>query len=349
LHEFGAEPADGTNPSAELIDVNGTFYGTTVAGGNSCCAGTVFSISKRGQEKVLYRFASADNSDGYEPAARLIDVDRTLYGTTLGGGTTNSSGTVFSITLDGKEKVLHSFNFIGHGGSSPLAGLINVNGTLYGTTSGTYPYDNGTVFSITTHGKFKVIHIFGQGYDGASPQSALLDVNGTLYGTTTAGGQYGHGTVFSVTTAGQERVLHSFGASDNDGTNPSSDLIDVQGKFYGTTTTGGSSGNGTVFSITTDGTEKVVHSFSGKDGSQPVAGLIDVKGVLYGTTTMGGAKNRGTVFSVTRSGDEKVVHSFRAGGGENPRAALLDVDGVLYGTAYGVPSQRHGNVFSITP
>ena len=44
---------------------------------------------------------------------------------------------------------------------------------------------------------------------------------------------------------------------------------------------------GTVFSITTDGTEKVLYSFAGgsRDGSSPVAPLLNVKGTLYGTTS----------------------------------------------------------------
>jgi uncharacterized repeat protein (TIGR03803 family) len=57
-----------------------------------------------------------------------------LYGTTSLGGA-YGKGTVFSMSLTGSnEKVLHSF---GHGsdGATPLAGLIDVKGTLYGTTS----------------------------------------------------------------------------------------------------------------------------------------------------------------------------------------------------------------------
>jgi hypothetical protein len=38
------------------------------------------------------------------------------------------------MSLSGSEKVLHSFGY-GSDGATPLAGLIDVNGTLYGTTS----------------------------------------------------------------------------------------------------------------------------------------------------------------------------------------------------------------------
>ena len=349
IHPFGRSSTDGTKPAADLIDIRGTLYGTTAGGGNSCCSGTVFSITPSGDEKVLYRFASSDRSDGYQPYARLLDVDGTLYGTTSGGGTTNSAGTVFSVTLDGNEKVLHSFNFIGEGGSAPLAGLIDVHGLLYGTTSGTYPYDYGTVFSITTRGLYKVLHRFGESNDdGANPKAPLLDVGGTLYGTTASGGGLGGGTVFSIDAAGQEQVLHSFRGGD-DGAVPTAGLVDVQGTLYGTTSEGGPSGDGTIFSITTRGIENIVHTFSGKDGRQPVASLKNVRGVLYGTTRVGGSNNLGTVFSFTKIGKETVVYSFAKGDGVNPAAGVIAVGGTLYGTTYGDGAHSLGNVFSLTP
>lgn len=349
LHPFGRYSGDGSNPAADLIDVKGTLYGTTVAGGDSCCSGTVFSVTTSGKERVLHSFGSSDPYDGYGPAA-LLDVDGTLYGTTDFGGRTNGAGTVFSVTLRGKEKVLHSFDYNGRGGSNPLAGLIDVNGMLYGTTSGNDDYYGyGNVYSITTGGRYKVLHRF-ENVDGANPKAALLDVSGTLYGTTASGGEYGGGTVFSITTAGEEQVLHSFGASNgNDGASPSSALIDVQGTLYGTTTGGGTYGDGTVFTITTGGAEKIVHSFSGSDGGQPVAALKNVRGLLYGTTPVGGSNDLGTVFRLTKSGRETVVLSFERGDGVNPLAGVIAVGGTLYGTTFGNGPHSHGNVYSLTP
>ncbi len=122
----------------------------------------------------------------------------TLYGTTANGGK-NSGGTVFRITPDGKEKVIHDFASAvvptGIAARRQLLGLINVNGTLYGTTErGGEPwcggeFSCGTVFSITTSGKYKVLHRFGL-YDGSWPAAALVNVDGTLYGTTIYGGTY---------------------------------------------------------------------------------------------------------------------------------------------------------------
>jgi uncharacterized repeat protein (TIGR03803 family) len=330
--------------------------------------------------EVLYNFSSSP--DGETPAANLINVGGTLYGTTLAGGK-RGWGTVFTITLRGREKVLYSFKRVSTG-SQPEAGLIDVGGTLYGTTnkggsdscrdSPSYYPPCGTVFSVTPSGEEKVLHRFGGGNDGSRPAAGLVDVGGTLYGTTVHGGAYdyhqcggGCGTVFSITPSGTEKVLYSFGRGA-DGAQPKASLVEVKGVLYGTTTSGGAYcggssiyGCGTVFSITPDGTEKVLHSFGyDSDGWRPVGGLIYVKGTLYGTTALGPGKcNRvgfcGTVFSITPNGAEKVLHGFsgHADGGY-PEASLIEVKGTLYGTTtdggpYGCGGDGCGTVFSITP
>ncbi|MBV9719754.1 MAG: hypothetical protein JOZ77_10565 [Candidatus Eremiobacteraeota bacterium] len=290
LHRFGGS-GDGQYPTAGLVDVGGTLYGTTSAGGASG-DGTVYSITPSGEEKVLFSFGGPD---GAKPWAPVINVNGTLYGTTDSGGA-HRKGTVYSVNTKGVEKVLHSFAGPPTDGEFPIAGLINVNGTLYGTTQWGgngcgVSHRCGAIFSITPSGEEKVVYSFG-GPDGAFPHSSLIDVNGTLYGTTYGGGTYGDGTVYSITTQGKEGVLHDFGAA-NDGMLPQAGVIDVNGKLYGTTAAGGGaskdcrigSGCGTVYSVTMSGVEQVLHGFTGgSDGGYPVANLIHVKGTLYGTT-----------------------------------------------------------------
>jgi len=205
--------------------------------------------------------------------------------------------------------VLHSFAGYNQGdGLEPEAGLINIKGTLYGTTSGGGANCCGTVFSITPSGTETVLHSFGGSGDGGYPYAGLINVKGTLYGTTVSGGSssckhntlVGCGTIFSITPSGIERVLHTFAGGSGDGANPYAALLNVNGTLYGTTEEGGVHGHGTVFKVTPRGKETVLHSFGGSgDGAHPYAGLINVKGTLYGTTARGGANNDGTVFSLT--------------------------------------------------
>jgi uncharacterized repeat protein (TIGR03803 family) len=345
-------PPDGNafGPSAGLIDVGGALYGTTGGG-----EGTVFKVTLAGVEKVLHSFGVGN--DGFYSQGGLIDVGGTLYGTTAYGGAhaiEGGEGTVFKVTPAGVEKVLHSFSLKRTDGDYPSAGLIDVGGTLYGTTSGGGAYHGGTVFTVTPAGVERVLHSFGVGNDGFDPDAGLIDVGGTLYGTTYYGGAHGYGTVFTVTPAGVEKVLYSFGGG-NDGAYPSAGLIDVGGTLYGTTAYGGAYYSGTVFKVTPVGGEKVVYCFKGlRDGASPVGGLIYVDGTLYGTTGTGGAYgnayNGGTVFKVTPAGVERVLHSFGEGNdGSSPVGGLIDVGGTLYGTTSGGGAHGYGTVFKESP
>jgi uncharacterized repeat protein (TIGR03803 family) len=154
-------------------------------------------------------------------------------------------------------KVLYRFTNAEFG-NQPSAPLYNYKGTFYGTTVEGF----GAVFSITKRGEVRLIHGFGgPPYDGGNPSSGLIEKNGTFYGETSWGGasclgSYSSrcGTVFSVTPSGTEKVLHSFG-SGSDGVGPNGGLVDVNGTLYGTTGSGGAYDVGTLFSVTTSGTE----------------------------------------------------------------------------------------------
>jgi uncharacterized repeat protein (TIGR03803 family) len=340
VHRFGGP--DGEQPQGGLIDVHGTLYGTTNYGG-SHGYGTVYSVTPNGSEKVVYSFKSG--SDGANPQAALLDVNGTLYGTTSQGGGSSGClgygcGTVFSVTASGKEKVLHAFAS-GSDGVTPESALIDVTGTLYGTTIGGGSFGHGAVYSMTASGAENVVYSFAGGSDGELPYGNLLDVNGTLYGTTAAcGGSSCFGTVYSVTANGTEKVLHAFTGCD--GGNPLSGLINVKGKLYGTTSAGGCaskaaySSRGTVYSVTTRGAFKVLHDFTGPpDGATPSSSLVDMRGTLYGTTAQGGKKHLdGTIYSITTAGSEQALYRFGGGGGgAHPGGGLAAVNGTLYGTA----------------
>jgi uncharacterized repeat protein (TIGR03803 family) len=355
---------DGVYPSAGLLKVGGTLYGTTVAGGTNAL-GTVFSVTPAGAETVVYSFkgGSEGGSDASYASAGLINVRGAFYGSSVGGGT-NALGTVFRVTPAGTEKVLHSFT-AGSDGALPYFGsLIKVGRKLFGTTGSGGANGFGTVFSVTPAGAERVVYSFKGGSDGAEPVAGLINIGGTLYGTTQNGGSpiettacpFGCGTVFKVNPGtGTETVVYVF-EGGNDGIEPGATLISVSGTLYGTTFAGGTTSAGTVFSVTPEGVETVLHAFSGgSDGAYPDAGLIDVGGTLYGTTLGGGgsancASGCGTVFKVTTFGTEKVMYSFiGSGDGAYPEAGLIHVRGKLYGTTHSGGANGVGTVFAVTP
>jgi uncharacterized repeat protein (TIGR03803 family) len=337
---------DARDAEADLIARNGTLYGTSADGGlgdGGNGAGTIYSLRANIREinnvKVLYSFCSEQNcADGALPISRLLHANGLLYGTTVvgGGGVAGcfgpypGCGTVFSLDpATGTEKVLYRFCAEQQcaDGSRPVGNLIALNGILYGTASaggsGVGCSDMGlgcgAVFAVDpVSGVESVLHTFAGGTDGGAPAAGLTNVNGILYGTTQMGGSSspcgngdGCGTVFSIDpSTGTETVLHVFRNNGKDGQTPTSDLIEMNGKLYGTTRGGGAHGYGTVFSYDlSTGKEKVVYSFCDiercNDGASPYAGLIKVHGTLYGTTEGGGtgdpnfAIGGGTVFSIT--------------------------------------------------
>jgi uncharacterized repeat protein (TIGR03803 family) len=333
LYSFGGQP-DGAIPAAGLIvNAKGNLYGTTYSGGASGW-GTVFELTPQGAETVVHSFTGGP--DGLGPAASLVQVNGNLFSTTVIGGA-NSFGAVFELTPAHQETVLASLT-IADGGGYPEDALIrDAQGNLYGTASGyNGGYGNGAVFEVTTTGNVIVLYEFSGGADGLCPYGGLVrDAAGNLYGTTYRGGASGEGTVFEVAANGTETVLHSFTGTP-DGSLPAAGLLrDKKGNLYGTTTGGGSQGYGTVFKVTSNGAETVLHSFTSSDGFYPIANLVrDAKGNLYGTTEFGGSHGSGTVFVLTAAGTEKVLHSFAGGvDGGNPTAGLVfGPQGKLYGT-----------------
>jgi uncharacterized repeat protein (TIGR03803 family) len=297
-----------------IMDSAGSLYGTTIGGG-TYGSGNVFRLASDGTETVLYSFRGPAQGDGEYPRAGLVaDSAGNLYGTTEFGGTAND-GTVFKLAPDGTETVLYSFTG-GNDGANPVAGVtVDAMGNLYGTTltggigCGHAGNGCGTVFKIAPDGTETILHSFctegSACSDGSTPQSNLLaDTAGSLYGTTTYGGAYGSGTVFKVETDGTEKVLYSFDATGNysDGAAPVAGVIaDTSGNLYGTTASGGQgAGWGVVFRLAPNGTETVLHSFSGgSDGWDPWAGVLIENNQLVGLTGQGGkAKERNPGYGV---------------------------------------------------
>jgi uncharacterized repeat protein (TIGR03803 family) len=156
----------------------------------------------------------------------------------------------------------------------------------------------------------------------------------------------------AISTNSSGVYTNSDGAGGND-------LILSGNTLYGTAGGGGSSGNGTVFAVNTDGTGfTTLHSFTAtpsspawtnSDGALPHAGLILSGSTLYGTAVFGGSSGHGTVFKVNTGGASfTTLHSFTGGSdGYYPYARLILSANTLFGTARGGGSSDRGTVFAI--
>jgi uncharacterized repeat protein (TIGR03803 family) len=257
-------------------------------------------------------------------------------------GGSSFGGTVFKISQGGAFSSLYSFcSGGGTCGYFPEAGLIEaLDGDFYGTTYAGGTNDGGTVFRVTPTGTLTTLYSFcsqSNCTDGGQPWGLVQATDGNLYGTTQIGGTYSlelgsSGTVYEITPAGVLTTLHRFCPQSGcaDGKYPEAGLIQAtNGELYGTTTYGGSSDTGTVFSLSvglgplvktqpasgavgsaieilgTDLTGATSVTFNGK-----VAAFKVISRTLIGTTVPAGATT-GPVHVMTPNGTLSSYPPFR--------------------------------------
>lgn len=348
LHTFTGERDghDGAHPMNGLVmDRAGNFYGTTFDGGingdvgqacftindNGGC-GTVFKLAKHGSSWVyslLYQFQAAP--DGNFPLVADIGPDGTLYGTTYGGGVTDS------------QQCTDFFNGCG------IAFRLQPPPTFCATPL--CPWSE------------TVLHMFtGTNGDGAVPASGdlIFDAAGTLYGTTTVGGASGYGAAYQIKhsqSGWTESVFYSFDPSQQNIANPSSGLImDQAGNLYGTTDYNFENPDSTVYQLVhgqSGWTANALHTFQcvgGLDGCDPDALSFDPSGNIVFATGGSGFYGTGTVDRLNASNNWSLdlLYTFQRGQGYTASRLTMDAAGNLYGAASGC-ANGYGCIYKVTP
>jgi uncharacterized repeat protein (TIGR03803 family) len=219
------------------------------------------------------------------------------------------------------------------------------------------------------------LYNFTGGANGANPSAAVLfGANGSLFGTTPVGGSQGFGTIFELTPGNPwaQTVLYSF-QGGNDGANPGAALISgVGGVFYGTTFTGGGSGDGTVFQLTKPAkaggawTESVIYSFR-----RNASGIVNVAGtgvslvsgspfltgtvwnglpiVINGVTYTIASVVSSSALTLTASAGSQANVLYAVTDGSGPQGGVILLNGDLYGTTFGGGTAGAGTVFELVP
>jgi uncharacterized repeat protein (TIGR03803 family) len=248
---------EGGTPAATLVEgADGNLYGSTRDGGITGL-GTLFRIAPNGTSTVLHPLAGIDGASS--GGALLESADGALYGTTTAGGLFGR-GSVFRLSPAGLFTNIYSFTG-GMDGYNPAGGLaLGDDGALYGTTlSNTIRgfVFNGTLFRLSTNGLLTTLYSLNF-TDGSYPAAGLIQgADGNFYGTTRQGGPNDYGTLFRMTPNGTVSTLVEFDGF-NDGANPLTALTwGSDNNLYGTTSSGGPGGYGTIFRLSFVGAPQI--------------------------------------------------------------------------------------------
>lgn len=290
-------------PTCALFLSGNTLYGTTSAWGHYGY-GAVFSIHTDGSAYSTIYDNFNYSATGGQLYGGVVQYGGYLFGTAYGGGI-YGGGTLFRLTTTYPSTFTINYNCVDIGG--PNSNLTMSGGTLYGTTG------QGAIFAISVNANTKPSWITNSSGDGQAPSGGLLLFNNALYGTAASGGSGGQGVVFKVNADGTGLTnLYSFSAlvanTNKDGAKPYGGLVLSGNVLYGTTSSGGRGGQGTVFGLNTDGTGftnlynfSALASKTNQDGASPRSTLVLSGNILYGTTYSGGVYGNGTVFALNVS------------------------------------------------
>ncbi len=264
--------SDGASPLEAIVSGNQLFG--TAAHGGPLGGGTAFVLNTKGTGfATLYSFLRG--TAGHQERSGVIWSAGNLYGTTEFDGL-YGDGSVFALGTNATGFTdLYSFTPMNQSSNSdggfPIATLATSGNTLYGTTISGGGWTWGTLFRISADGTaFTNLHSFGASptnslnganSDGTGTAGPLVVSGSNLYGTASLGGNWDNGTIFSLNTDGTGfKTFHHFSATSGtsgffgtgtnlDGASPQSSLALSGGMLYGTASAGGSTGNGTVFSM----------------------------------------------------------------------------------------------------
>ncbi|MBM2815198.1 MAG: hypothetical protein HW421_1960 [Ignavibacteria bacterium] len=178
----------------------------------------------------------------------------------------------------------------------------------------------------------------------------------TLYGISGSNMNGKYGILYKMETDGTDfSILHSFPTPyPEDGYYPSTSLLLDGTSLYGMTNAGGTTNNGVIYKINTNGTGyTILHSFNNDSGGKRPyynSSLTMSANKLYGVLRDGGTNSLGTIFSIKTDGSEfSVLYSFSGGhnDGAYPFGSLIVSNSSIYGITYMGGAGNAGTIYKI--
>ncbi len=313
----------GGNPYNSLLYLNSKFYGTTNLGGINE-NGAIFNWNPLNNTYTKNQDFSSTLT-GNLPYCGLINLGTKLYGLTSTGGT-NNLGAVFEFDTT-TNIITKKLNCATTTGSYSYANLTYFNGKFYGMTNQGGTSDLGTIFewNATTNIYTKKQDFTGTA-KGATPYGNLVLYNLKYYGLTYSGGTNDDGAIFEWDPTTNIFTKKIDFAQTAKGNYPDGSMLNYNGKFYGTTTSGGSNNFGVIFEWdpTTNVFIKKIDFDGTPKGSSPTGSLTISNGIIYGVTNDGGLYNKGVLYkwNPTTNLFTKLV-DFNITNGANPKYSKL--------------------------
>ncbi|MGP8235918.1 MAG: choice-of-anchor tandem repeat GloVer-containing protein [Limisphaerales bacterium] len=378
---------NGANPEAPLVQANdGSFYGTTQDGGASD-SGVIFRVSINSPSVQISGQPAAQTVflGGTVVFSVAVLGNAPLFyrwlknGTDLvdGGSVAGSSTRILTLNnIDVSDSALYSVTVSNATGSAAVSDgallkvVVSPPQITSPPASQTLSPGSTAVFNVTVVGDLPLTYQWqsnqinltdGANVSGATTSSLTLtgvaqnsDATYTVIVSNAAGVASADATLLVIPVSAPGTSVSSlyWFTGGADGGAPNGLLLASNGMLYGTTQSGGSSGNGTIFSITTNGFSfHTLASFGETNGSSPQTALVQgADGNLYGTTEAGGADAKGTLFKMTLAGSLNTLVSLSNKNNISPYTALVQgTNGNFYGVAENGNAPGDGAIYSMTP